>query len=104
MKPHLQFAIFASAVASVMGAQAETPAELLYVRRIVPLFAEKCLSCHGNDEHKIKGGFDMRSLASVMKGGDSGEPALTPGKPEQSPLYLAATRQHEADWKPMPPK
>ncbi|HSI15169.1 MAG TPA: PSD1 and planctomycete cytochrome C domain-containing protein [Chthoniobacter sp.] len=102
---HLPFAIFALAItAPAILCAAETPADLLYVRRIAPLFAEKCLSCHGNDEQKIKGGLDMRSLASVLQGGDSGEPAFTPGKPEQSPLYLAATRQHESDWKPMPPK
>jgi hypothetical protein len=35
-----------------------------FVRRIVPLFHEKCLACHGNDEAKIKGGLDMRTLAS----------------------------------------
>lgn len=102
MKHRLPFAILLSAISPLL--RAETPAELLYVRRIAPLFAEKCLSCHGNDEHKIKGGLDMRSLSAVLKGGDSGEPAFTPGQPEQSPLYLAVTRQHEADWKPMPPK
>lgn len=102
---HLLFAISAFALPIFTSASAaETPAELIYVRRIAPLFAEKCLSCHGNDEHKIKGGLDMRSLASTLKGGDSGEPAFQPGKPEQSPLYLAVTRQHEDDWKPMPPK
>ncbi|MDR3403754.1 MAG: PSD1 and planctomycete cytochrome C domain-containing protein [Chthoniobacter sp.] len=99
------FSILPFAIALPTGAlAADRPAELLYVRRIAPLFAEKCLSCHGNDEKKIKGGFDMRSLAAVMQGGDSGEPALKPGQPEQSPLYLAVTRAHEDDWKPMPPK
>ncbi len=73
------------------------------VRRIAPLFSERCLACHGNDEKKIKGGLDMRSLVEVMKGGDSGEAAIVPGKPEVSPLYLAVRRTHE-DWKAMPPK
>ena len=78
-------------------------AEQLFVRRLAPLFAEKCLACHGNDDAKIKGGFDMRTLAAVMKGGDSEKPALVAGKPDASPLYLAVARQHE-DWEPMPPK
>lgn len=77
--------------------------EQLFVRRIVPLFHEKCLACHGNDEAKIKGDLDMRSLAAVLKGGESGEPSLVQGKPEESPLYLAATRTHD-DWEAMPPK
>jgi len=80
-----------------------TEGEQLFVRRIVPLFHEKCLSCHGQDEAKIKGGFDLRTPEAAMKGGDSEEPAIVPGKPEESPLYLASTREHE-DWEAMPPK
>ena len=82
---------------------ADEKAELLFVRRVAPLLAEKCLACHGKDEAKIKGGLDLRTHAAAMNGGDSGKPALVAGKPEQSPLYLAATRTHEA-WEPMPPK
>jgi len=79
-------------------------AEALFVRRIWPLFQEKCLACHGNDAQKIKGGFDMRTPESALKGGESEKPSIIPGKPEESPLYLASTRQHESDWEPMPPK
>ncbi len=79
-------------------------AEALFVRRVWPLFQEKCLACHGKDEAKIKGGLDMRTLESTLKGGDSGVRSLIPGRPEESPLYLASTRQHENDWEPMPPK
>ncbi len=82
---------------------ADDAAELLFVRRIAPLFHEKCLACHGNDEAKIKGGLDMRTLAATLKGGDSEVAALVAGKPEESPLYLAVTRAHE-DWEAMPPK
>ena len=80
-----------------------TEGEQLFVRRINPLFHEKCLSCHGQDEGKIKGGFDLRSPESVMRGGDSELPGIVPGKPEESPLYLASIRDHE-DWEAMPPK
>jgi mono/diheme cytochrome c family protein len=80
-----------------------TASEQLFVRRLVPLFHERCLACHGQDEAKIKGGFDMRSLGAVLRGGDSGRPGLVAGKPAESPLYLAATREHE-DWEAMPPK
>ena len=78
-------------------------AEALFVRRVWPLFQEKCLACHGNDEKKIKGGLDMRTQASTLKGGDSEQAALVPGKPDLSPLYLASTREHD-DWEAMPPK
>ena len=81
----------------------DTDAEMLFVRRVAPLFHEKCLACHGKDEAKIKGGLDMRTLSSTLKGGDSKLPSLVAGKPEESPLYLAVTRAHE-DWEAMPPK
>ena len=79
-------------------------AETLFVRRVWPLFQEKCLACHGHDAAKIKGGLDMRTLESTTKGGDSEVQSLVPGQPEESPLYLASTRQHESDWEAMPPK
>jgi mono/diheme cytochrome c family protein len=87
----------------VPSALADEKAEQLFVRRIVPLFHEKCLACHGNDEAKIKGGLDMRTLASTRKGGDSEKPGFIAGRPEESPLYLAALRTHD-DWEAMPPK
>ncbi len=80
-------------------------AELLFVRRIAPLFHDKCLACHGNDQKKIKGGFDMRTPGGLLKGGESEKPSVVAGKPDASPLYLAVTRLHEDDnWTPMPPK
>ena len=94
-------ASFALVLAASLQAEDATA---LFVRRVWPLFQEKCLACHGNDEQKIKGGFDLRTLASTLKGGESEKPSIVPGKPEESPLYLASTRQHEDDWDPMPPK
>jgi len=90
--------IAGSADAATPGLEAET----LFIRRVAPLFNEKCLACHGNDEKKIKGGFDMRTMAGLLKGGESGKPSIAPGRPEQSPLYIAVTRKDE-DMK-MPPK
>ena len=39
----------------------------------------------------------------MLEGGDSLLPAVVAGKPEASPLYLAATREHD-EWEAMPPK
>ncbi len=77
--------------------------EALFTRRVWPLLQEKCLACHGQDEAKIKGGLDLRTAESALRGGDSGEPSLVPGKAEASPLFLSARRDHEA-WEAMPPK
>ncbi|MEM6979716.1 MAG: DUF1549 domain-containing protein [Planctomycetota bacterium] len=77
--------------------------EVLFVRRIHTLLTEKCVGCHGADEEWIEGMLDMRSLPPMLKGGDSGEAAIVPGKPEASPIYLAARRGHDF-WSDMPPK
>lgn len=88
---------------SAQTSQANEEAEELFVRRIQPLLSEKCLACHGNDETDIQGGLDMRSLATLLKGGEQEMPVIVPGKPDESPLYLAILRTHD-DWPPMPPK
>jgi mono/diheme cytochrome c family protein len=96
--------VVASGVADGHAADAKA-AEELFAHRILPLFKDKCLACHGDDEKKIKGGLDMRTLAGLLKGGESEKPSVVPGKPMDSPLYLAVTREHEDDnWSAMPPK
>ncbi len=53
---------------------------------ILPIFQAKCVSCHGADRKKIKGGLDVRTVASLLRGGDSG-PALVRGDPDKSLLW-----------------
>lgn len=81
----------------------ENTSESLFVRRIAPLLQEKCLACHGNDPEDLQGGLDLRQLASALRGGDSQTPSLVAGQPAMSPIYLAASRQHD-QWSAMPPK
>ncbi len=81
----------------------EYEAEALFVRRVAPLLAEKCLACHGRNEDEIEGGLDLRSLEALLAGGDSGEPAISAGSPEFSPLLLAL-RRDDSGWSAMPPK
>ncbi len=94
---------------SLVLAHAELPpalsvadAEGLFRAKIYPLLQEKCLACHGNDLKKIKGDFDLRTREGLLKGGESGKPAIVSGNPEKSPLYLAVTRV-DKDLE-MPPK
>ncbi|MDB5310738.1 MAG: Protein of unknown function (DUF1553)/Protein of unknown function (DUF1549)/Planctomycete [Gemmataceae bacterium] len=49
-----------------------------------PILKAYCLECHGEAE-KPKGGLDLRLRRLIVKGGKSG-PAVTEGKPEESPL------------------
>ncbi|MEO1528694.1 MAG: PSD1 and planctomycete cytochrome C domain-containing protein [Planctomycetota bacterium] len=77
--------------------------ESLFVRRIEPLLREKCLGCHGADDDAMEGEFDLRSRATALAGGESGEEAIVPGNAERSSLYLVMTRESD-DWSAMPPK
>ena len=63
-----------------------------YERQIRPIFLEKCLSCHGEETQESHLRLDRRS--SILRGGDSGEPAIVAGKAEQSHLiHLVSGRE-----------
>ena len=96
----LQFCSVGETLAQELNA---TESELLFVRRVGPILRAKCLGCHGKDPAAVEGALDVSSLQGLHAGGDSGEASIVNRKPEDSPLYLAATRQNE-NWSPMPPK
>ena len=79
--------------------------EIQYARHIKPLFAARCVACHGGDVKNVKGGLDLTTPIRTgdSRTGDSGQPAIVPGDAQRSPLYLAVSR-HDAAWSPMPPK
>ena len=83
-------------------AQEASESELLLVRRVVPLLQEKCTGCHG-DGDTLEGNFDTRTIAAIIRGGDSEEAGLVPGEPDNSPLFLAVLRTSDT-WSAMPPK
>lgn len=99
---YLVFSMIGLTFSSLARAE-EKSGELLFVRRILPLLHEKCLACHGNDPMEIQGGLDLRSLDSILQGGDQQRPGIVPGNPDESPIYLAMLRTHD-EWQPMPPK
>ena len=61
---------------------------------VLPYLYTRCVVCHGR--RKQESDLDLRSVASILKGGKSG-PAIVPGKPEES---LLLKRVHAKD---MPP-
>lgn len=73
------------------------PAHLFAVdfeQEVEPLFTARCLDCHGPD--KQQGQFRVDRRADLLRGGDSGEAAVVPGKPEQS-FLLRLVRHQEPD-------
>ncbi|MDA0833803.1 MAG: DUF1553 domain-containing protein [Planctomycetota bacterium] len=62
---------------------------------VIPILWLRCTVCHGT--HVQEGGLDLRTKASMLKGGNSG-PAIVPGQPEES-LLIKKIRSEE-----MPPR
>lgn len=80
--------------------QGQASANRLFTLRVLPLLKVKCFGCHGTDQDDIRGDYDLLTREKMITGGESGEIALVPGKPEESPLYLAILW----DGYEMPPK
>ncbi|TWU01828.1 PSD1 and planctomycete cytochrome C domain-containing protein [Neorhodopirellula pilleata] len=80
-----------------------TEGEKLFALHVQPLFAERCLACHGADPDEIEGGLDLRSRDRLLAGGDAFESdVLIEGEGEHSMLFVTVTRQ-ESGYE-MPPK
>jgi WD40 repeat protein len=74
----------------------ERPAD--FQKDVLPILRAKCLACHSAS--KKEGGLVLESVASILKGGDSG-PAVEAGNVDESLLALSARRSEDAS--PMPP-
>jgi mono/diheme cytochrome c family protein len=59
----------------------------------LPIFQKSCVGCHSGE--KPKGDFSVETVAALLKGGQSGEPAIAPGRAEASPLIRYITDQLE---------
>ena len=68
--------------------------ELSFSRDVRPILSEMCFSCHGPDEKGRKGELLLSEMAGALKGGESGEPAIVPGKPALSEMIK---RLHSED-------
>ena len=70
-----------------------------FERKVRPLFAENCFSCHGEEKQKAR--LRLDSPAGIRTGSESGA-VFVPGKPDESRIILAISYKDE-DLK-MPPK
>ncbi len=64
-------------------------AKVDFKTQIEPIFEKSCLKCHGVKKKKGDLRLDKREYA--LKGGESGEPAILPGKGAESHLYKLIT-------------
>ena len=96
----LMMACASVGLADVGLADEEFSAEQIdfFENKIRPVLVANCLECHGAE--KSESGLRLDSRKTILKGGDSGNPAAVTGKPEAS-LLLQSVR-HAGDYD-MPP-
>jgi len=58
--------------------------DVTYATDIKPIIEKSCVKCHSGEKPKSKYRIDTRE--SMIKGGESGDAAIVPGKSEKSPL------------------
>ncbi|MEN9575777.1 MAG: hypothetical protein RL514_3632 [Verrucomicrobiota bacterium] len=87
--------------ASAADAKLDPDQLQFFEKKIRPVLAEHCYSCHSAKAEKLKGGLYVDSKEGLLKGGTSG-PALVPGKPEKSLLLKDLKSTNPDDM--MPPK
>ncbi|MEM0898255.1 MAG: DUF1549 domain-containing protein, partial [Verrucomicrobiota bacterium] len=82
------------------GADATRESSVSYIRDILPILRSECQGCH--QPAKQKGDYVMTDFASLLAGGETGDPAIVPGHPEKSYLIDVITPVDGAS--EMPPK
>ena len=74
-----------------------------FEKKIRPILADHCYSCHSADAKKLKAGLRLDTREGTLKGGESGAASVVPGDPDHS-LLLKAIRAGKDDELRMPPK
>ena len=104
-------ALIAAALALVSSSAVGSPADPagdaaagleFFESRIRPILVEHCYACHSAGSAKVKADFLLDTREGLLKGGESGKPAVVPGDARSSRLI------HAVEWKDpdfqMPPK
>lgn len=86
-------------LAGAKDASGDEPRVIDFNTEIEPILINNCIDCHGPDEQESD--FRVDRLASLLAGGNSGEPAIVAGKPSNS-FLLKLIRHQQPDWE-MPP-
>src|SRR6266403_5067774 len=74
-----------------------------FEKKIRPVLAERCYKCHSREAEKLKGELLLDSKEGMLKGGESGKPAIVPGNAEASRL-IEAIRYGNEDLQMPPPQ
>ncbi len=64
-----------------------------FSRDVYPVLQRSCLKCHSGEKPRAR--FSIASRDGLLKGGQSGEPAVVPGQGSESPLVMFASDEVE---------
>ncbi len=98
MRPFfLSRTIFQVAACAAFAASAGAEEGIAFFeQKVRPVLVEHCYECHSADAKKVKGGLVLDTKVGWERGGDSGKPAILPGKPEES-LFIQSVRHLDPD-------
>ncbi len=94
----LMMAVFTLPAPAAAADAADSEQLKFFENHVRPVLAQHCLSCHGEESQKARLRLDSRG--AMLKGGESGEAVIVPGKPDAS-LLISAVRYESFE---MPPK
>src|SRR5215470_4774035 len=60
-----------------------------FEKKIRPILSDNCYMCHSAQAEKPMSGLRLDTAEGMLKGGNSGQPAVVPGHPEKSRLVTA---------------
>src|SRR6516162_10293176 len=89
-------------VGLTLTASARSEERISYNQYIRPILSDNCFYCHGPDKNHRDGKFRLDERDSALTGGKSGDPAIVPGKPDDSELIKRISTDDPDDQMPPP--
>ena len=84
------------------GARPSLGATPDFSREVRPILSDNCFACHGPDSASRKARLRLDVRENALRGGKSELPALVPGKPAESELFLRITASDTDEVMPPP--
>ncbi|MFO0902227.1 MAG: PSD1 and planctomycete cytochrome C domain-containing protein [Pirellulales bacterium] len=91
-----------TAVSVVLGATAASAGEIEFNRDIRPILSDKCFACHGFDAKHRQAELRLDTPAGAHAKAASGEPAIVPGRPDESAVWRRIASNDPAERMPPP--
>ena len=98
-RPLIALILFGLVEATAVKLAAE---EISFQRDVRPILSDHCSKCHGPDSAAREADLRLDQADSAFKGGDSGLPAIVPGKADESELIRRILSEDESELMPPP--